>query len=366
MNATASSDQALGQALEFKSGQRMKNRFMLAPLTNSQSHEDGRLSDEEFHWLTMRAKGQFGLTMTCAAHVQAVGQGFPGQLGIFSDEHLEGHTRLAEAIKAQDSVAVLQLHHAGMRSPEGLIGQQPVSPSADQETGSRALSLDEVRILRDDFIAAAVRSQHAGYDGVEIHGAHGYIVCQFLSPETNLRDDEYGGSLQNRQRLLMEIAAGIRAQCGPGFLLGVRVSPERFGMQLQEALNTCQRLIDEDLVDFLDISLWDSFKLPAEEAYQNQSLLDYFAKLDRGQVKLTVAGKIRTAEECRAVMKANIDFVTIGRAAILHHDFPLKVLADDDFEPIPTPVSRAHLKAEGLSPVFVEYMNSWKGFVAED
>ena len=210
-------DQALGQALEFKSGQRMKNRFMLAPLTNSQSHEDGRLSDEEFHWLTMRAKGQFGLTMTCAAHVQAVGQGFPGQLGIFSDEHLEGHTRLAEAIKAQDSVAVLQLHHAGMRSPEGLIGQQPVCPSSRSgDWFARAVS-GRGEILRDDFIAAAVRSQQAGYDGVEIHGAHGYIVCQFLSPETNLRDDEYGGSLQNRQRLLMEIAAGIRAQCGRAF-----------------------------------------------------------------------------------------------------------------------------------------------------
>jgi 2,4-dienoyl-CoA reductase-like NADH-dependent reductase (Old Yellow Enzyme family) len=366
MNATASSYQALDQALEFKSGQRMKNRFMLAPLTNSQSHADGRLSDEEFHWLTMRAKGQFGLTMTCAAHVQQVGQGFPGQLGIFSDEQLEGHRRLADAIKAEGSVAVLQLHHAGMRSPEALIGQQPVCPSEDQETGSRALSLEEVRALRDDFIAAAVRSQQAGYDGVEIHGAHGYIVCQFLSPETNQRDDEYGGSLENRQRLMMEIAEGIRAQCGAKFMLGVRVSPERFGMRLQEALDTCQRLIDENLVDFLDISLWDSFKLPEEEAYQDKSLLDYFAQLERGDVKLTVAGKIRTAEECAAVMKANIDFVTIGRAAILHHDFPLKVLANPSFEPIDTPVSRAHLLAEGLSPTFVEYMNSWKGFVAEE
>src|SRR5678815_3494370 len=81
-------------------GPAMKNRFMLAPLTNTQSHPDGRLSDEEFHWLTMRAQGGFGLTMTCAAHVQAVGQGFPGQLGVFGDQHLPGLARLAEAIKA--------------------------------------------------------------------------------------------------------------------------------------------------------------------------------------------------------------------------------------------------------------------------
>lgn len=149
-------------------------------------------------------------------------------------------------------------------------------------------------------------------------------------------------------------------------MLGVRVSPERFGMRLPEVLATCQRVIDADLADFLDISLWDSFKLPEEEAYQNQRLLDYFARLNRGQVKLTVAGKIRTAEECRAVMNADVDFVTIGRAAILHHDFPRRVLADADFEPIATPVSRPHLVAEGLSPPFIEYMNSWKGFVAKD
>ena len=102
----------VSESVVFKSGFEMKNRFMLAPLTNSQSHEDGRLSDDEFHWLTMRAKGQFGLTMTCAAHVQAIGKGFPGQLGVFSDDHLEGHIRLAEAIKAEASLALVQLHHA--------------------------------------------------------------------------------------------------------------------------------------------------------------------------------------------------------------------------------------------------------------
>ena len=123
----------------------MKNRFMLAPLTNCQSHPDGRLSDDEFRWLTMRAKGNFGLTMTCAAHVQKNGQGFPGQLGIFSDDLLSGHQRLAKAIQDEGSLAVIQLHHAGMRSPKDLIGEAPVCPSADEKTGSRALTLEEVQ-----------------------------------------------------------------------------------------------------------------------------------------------------------------------------------------------------------------------------
>ena len=96
----------LFEALSFTRGPEMKNRFMLAPLTNLQSHIDGVLSNEEYKWLTMRAEGGFGLTMTCAAHVQAIGQGFPGQLGVFSDKHLEGLSRLATQIKAQDSVAI--------------------------------------------------------------------------------------------------------------------------------------------------------------------------------------------------------------------------------------------------------------------
>ena len=351
--------------VEFACGKRMKNRFMLAPLTNCQSNDDGTLSDEEFNWLTLRAKGEFGLTMTCAAHVQQIGQGFPGQLGIFSDDHLVGHRRLAEAIKSENSLAVAQLHHAGMRSPAALIGTAPVCPSMDEETGARAMTLDEVKQLRDDFIAAAVRSLQAGYDGVEIHGAHGYILCQFLSELYNRRDDEYGGSLENRARILFEIVSGVRQACGPEFLLGVRLSPERFGIRLAEALNVCEQLIAGGEVDFLDISLWDSFKLPEEEAYQGSSLLSHFARLPRGKVLLTVAGKILTAEQVQDVLAADVDFVTIGRGAILHHDYPRRVMNDDRFEPVSLPVSRAHLAQEGLSERFIQYMGGWKGFVAD-
>src|SRR3974390_1418267 len=119
----------LFEPMSLARGPAMKNRFMLAPLTNLQSHADGVLSDEEFHWLTLRAKGGFGATMTCAAYVQAAGQGFPGQLGIFADKHIAGLRRLAAAIKAEDSVAIAQLHHAGMRSPADLICQAPLCPS---------------------------------------------------------------------------------------------------------------------------------------------------------------------------------------------------------------------------------------------
>ncbi|MFD1063904.1 NADH:flavin oxidoreductase [Winogradskyella litorisediminis] len=349
--------------LRFKNGAQMKNRFMLAPMTNTQSHEDGKLSDDEYNWLTMRAKGGFGLTMTCASHVQFIGKGFPGQLGIYDDAQIEGHQRLATGIKAHDSLAVVQLHHAGMRTPEELIRQQPVCPSPIEKHNARGLSLEEVYQLRDDFISAAVRAQKSGYDGAEVHGAHGYILTQFLSAEINKRNDQYGGSLENRARLLFEIVNGIRTACGKDFLLGVRLSPERFGMQLSEVKIVCEQLINEHDIDFLDISLWDVFKQPEEAQHQNKSLLQHFVDLDYKDVKWTVAGKINTGKDVFDVLNAGVDFVSIGRSAILHHNFPKKVMADSNFKPTETPVNKDYLYNEGLSDKFVTYMKHWPDFV---
>ena len=355
----------LTDKIAFPSGLSMKNRFMLAPLTNTQSHEDGCLSDDEFDWLTLRAKGNFGLTMSCASHVQEIGKGFPGQLGIFDDMHIDGLKRLTDKIKLYDSLAVAQLHHAGMRSPEDIIGEKPVCPSADDETNSRALSLDEVKYLRDDFVNAAVRSQKSGYEGVEIHGAHGYILCQFLSSSINKREDEYGGSLENRSRIIYEILDGIRQSCGNNFLLGIRLSAERFGIKLGEIKQICQKLINDQKIDFLDMSLWDSFKEPAEEEHKGKNLLEHFTEIDRKNVLLTVAGNIRTGEDVNKIIDSDVDFVTIGRAAILHHDFPNKVIENSGFQPIAIPASKNHLRKEGLSEKFIEYLKVFKGFVEE-
>lgn len=353
----------LFQPLTFKCGVTMKNRFMLAPLTNTQSHTDGRLSDDEYHWLTMRAKGGFGLTMTCAAHVQAVGKGFPGQLGCFSDDHLDGLARLAAGIQAEESLAVIQLHHAGMRSPVEEIGEQPVCPSAHEKTGARALTGEEVEQLKEDFVSAAVRAEKAGFDGVEIHGAHGYILAQFLSPGINQRTDQYGGSLENRARILFDIIDGIRNRCGSGFLLGVRLSPERFDLKLGEIIEVARRLLGEGKIDFLDMSLWDSFKEPIEDEFQGRSLLSCFTELDRGEVRLGVAGKIRTPNDAKKCLEQGADFVLLGRVAILHHDFPAQVLLNPNFEPVSNPVSAEYLRTQGLSEIFVKYMSSWPGFV---
>jgi 2,4-dienoyl-CoA reductase-like NADH-dependent reductase (Old Yellow Enzyme family) len=352
----------LFQPLTLARGPAWKNRFMLAPLTNTQSHPDGVLSDDEYNWLTLRAKGGFGLTMTCAAHVQAVGQGFPGQLGCFDDKHLEGLTRLATGIKAHGSVSSLQIHHAGNRSPKELVGT-PVCPSDDPKTGARGLTLDEVEAVRDAYIAAAVRAEKAGFDGVEIHGAHGYILAQFLSDEINHRDDRYGGSLENRARIIFEIIDGIRASTKANFQLGLRLSPERFGLKLAEIRDVAAEILRQGKIDFLDMSLWDVVKEPNEDEHKGRTLMSFFTDLPRGDVRLGAAGKVMTGQSAAGVLEAGCDYVVVGRGAILRHDFPNRIHADANYQSPQTPVTVQHLRDEGLSPAFVQYMRQWPNFV---
>jgi 2,4-dienoyl-CoA reductase-like NADH-dependent reductase (Old Yellow Enzyme family) len=352
--------------LTFSHGPSMKNRFMLAPLTNQQSHEDGTISDEEFRWLTMRAEGGFGLTMTCASHVQEIGKGFPGQLGIWDDKHLPGLTRLVKAIHSHDSIAVSQLHHAGLRSPADVIGTTPVCPSDNEKTGARGLTHGEVKQLIEDFVAAAVRAEKAGFDGVELHGAHQYILCQFLSGDINRRDDEYGGSLENRSRILFELIDGIRARCRKDFMLGVRLSAERFGIRLAESIEVAQRLMSEDRIDFLDMSLWDVFKEPEEDEFKGRTLISYFTELDRRNTRLGVAGKIRTPHDAEVTLDAGADWIMLGRAAMLQHDWPNRYEENPSFRPVEMPVPRKYLESEGISKKFQDYIQGrWPEFFAD-
>jgi 2,4-dienoyl-CoA reductase-like NADH-dependent reductase (Old Yellow Enzyme family) len=351
---------SLTDPLPLKSGATLKNRFVLSPLTNLQSHADGVLSDDEYRWLTMRAEGGFALTMTCAASAQESGVGFPGQLGFHDERHMPGLTRLAAKINDEGSHSVAQLHHGGLRSLKN-----PKAPSADEKLKAEAMTLDEVRESRDHFIAAAQRAERAGFHGVELHGAHGYLICSFLSPELNRRDDAYGGDPERRARFLDECIDGIRAATRSNFSLGVRLSPERWGIDTLGIRDLAQRLMREGKIDYIDMSLWDVRKEPNDEKLHGRTLASYFTELDRGAVRLGAAGKIMSAQDARDVIAMGFDFPVLGRAAILHHDFPKRAAADPNFASKPTPVSEAYLRDEGLGPAFVQYMRTWKGFVEE-
>lgn len=352
---------SLFDEVSFQRGPAMSNRFMLAPLTNQQSHADGTLSDDEYHWLTMRAEGGFGLTMTCASHVQAIGQGFAGQLGCFDDKHIPGLTRLADGIKKHGSLAIVQLHHAGRRSPADLIGGQPLSSGDDEKMGARAMTTAEVEEMVEAFITAAQRVEKAGFDGVELHGAHDYVLCQFLNGELNQRTDKYGGSLENRMRVIVEIIDGIRAQTSPDFNVSIRLSPERFGLKTADQVKVYEHLAGSGQLDFIDMSLWDVFKTGADEDFADQCLIDIFANIERGSTRLAVAGKLYSTADAQRSVDAGADMVAIGRAAITNHDFP-RQSHDPQFAMRTLPVPRATLRDEGLSESFINYMGNWPGF----
>lgn len=355
----------LFEPLALTRGPVLRNRLMLAPLTNQQSHADGRLSDEEIRWLTMRAAGGFALVMTAAAPVQQVGQGYPGQLGIFDDQHIEGLARFAASVREKGAVSAVQLYHGGERADPELVGT-PVAPSESPRNGARALDLIEVEQVREDFITAALRADKAGCDGVQIHGAHGYILAQFLSPTINRRDDRYGGSFENRARLMLEVIDGIRRRCRPDFQVGLRLSPERFGMRLGEVRELAEEIMLQGKIDYLDMSLWDVSKDPHEEEYQGRKLLSYFIDLPRHNVRLGVAGKIMDAATAASLIEGGCDFVTIGRAGILRHDFPERVRRDPGYVSPQPPIAVDHLRQEGVTDEFLAYLRTFPGLVAED
>lgn len=352
--------------LTFAHGPAMKNRFMLSPLTNLQSHDDGTLGEDELHFLSKRAEGGFGLVMTCAAHVQMSGKAFKGQLGCFSDMHLPGLTRIADALRAAGALSAVQLHHAGSRADPALNGGQRYAPWEDDKRQIKAMTTAQVEDTIQHFINAAIRCEKAGFDGVELHGAHGYLLCQFLDERFNNRTDRFGGTYENRTRIFHEVIDGIRAATGPNFQLGIRLSPERYGYSLAIARQFAQELMAGGKLDYIDMSLWDSFKLPEEEAFKTRVLIDWFTDLGRGNCRLGVAGKLLSSKDVQACLDHGADFVLIGRGAIVHHDFPRQISANPDFESQTFPVTPAYLEQEAVGAAFIHYLaTAWENYVVQ-
>jgi 2,4-dienoyl-CoA reductase-like NADH-dependent reductase (Old Yellow Enzyme family) len=366
-----SSESALFVPYTFRSGATAQNRVTLAPLTNQQSFEDGRCSIEELDWLERRAQGGFALVMTCASYVSPTGKAFAGQLGCSSNDQLPGLRNLSDAIHRHAALALVQLHHAGSRSPAALIGQQPISASAVPEAAPnrdtpRAATSGEIEQIIEDFCVAAHRAHRAGFDGIELHGAHGYLFTQFLSTVSNQRSDDWGGTLAARARLLRTVAARIRTEIPKPFIVGVRLSPEDnsaavVGIDLDESLQVAQWLA-ADGVDFIDLSLWD-FRRPTRKR-PDRFALPLFREALPQDVALFAAGAIWNRDDVQAVLSQGADFASLGKAAILNPDWPRHV-HELGYQPRRGPLTPEQLEALAISPPFVEYLRRFKGLVAE-
>lgn len=355
----------LFRPLSLMRGPELKNRLLLAPLTNQQSEVDGTASPADFDWIERVARGGYSMIMACAANVQENGKTFKNQLGIWNDDQLPGLRQMSDLIHTQDAVSSIQLHHGGFRAGFNLKGGRSVGPSDNLTYNARGLTRAEVHQLRDDFIAAACRAQKAGFDGAEVHGAFGWILSQFLSFTLNQRTDEYGGSRENRARLIIEIIEGIRRECSQGFQIGLRLSFERYGMDFEDILYVARKCLAEDLIDYLDLAPWDVKLMLESGNYAGKRAIDVFAGLPRGRVKLGASGKLMSANDAREVLEAGLDFVMIGRAAILEANFPERVKNDLNHTSPSLPVTEAYLRKNGLSNDFINYMRQWDSFVSD-
>lgn len=361
---------ALLSPYRFRNGVVARNRTWLAPLTNQQSADDGVCSPEEQRWLEARAEGGFGVIETCAAHVSEDGKGFDGQLGVWGEHQLPRLRELAAGIARAGALGLVQLYHGGVRSPSRLTGRQPWSASAFTEDRPgfevpRPAEPADIEAVIVAFTNAALRAAEAGFHGVELHGAHGYLLSQFLSSVYNQRTDEWGGSFENRARLLRTITRKIRAAAPRGFLLGVRISPEEMGfargLDLDESLQLAAWLA-EDGVDFLHLSLWDVHKNTAKRPDQHPTPL--FRAVLPPEVPLVVAGNIWTPAEAEAQLALGAEFIALGKAAILNPDWPSRA-ADPNYVPERGPLTPAELRARGVSDRFATYLRRFQGLVRD-
>ncbi|MEN0065086.1 MAG: NADH:flavin oxidoreductase [Myxococcota bacterium] len=348
--------------LTLRSGATLSGRTALAPLTNLQSHTDGTLGEDELRFMARRAAGGFAWLSTCATFVSEEGHAWDGQLGIAHDGHLEGLTRLASAMKAHGGLAITQLHHGGAKA-----SLAPVRLSTVDGENQRGATPADLERVKHDFVAAATRAQRAGFDGVEIHGANGYLFTQFLAPKDNPRQDEWGGSLEARARLLRETVRAVRAAVPHPFTVGVRISPvdvwaER-GLVLADGLTLGDWLV-QDGIDFLHLSLAQADGPPPHEP-DAPRVATAFREALSAEVPILAAGGLWTAEDVDRAHAAGVDIAVLGRSAIGNPDWP-KLAREPGYEPARPPWSAAQLEEASVGRDFVQYLRKFRTLVVED
>ena len=358
--------QTLTSSFHFKTGHTQKNRTVLAPMTNSQGHDDGTLSNAELHWLALRAEGGFGMIISAASHVQPNAKAWPGQMGCFADMHIDGLGKLAAIGNKNSALTILQLFHGGVRSPRNVTGEQPTAPSAVTldfpgfET-PRALEEAEIAEIIGNFVSAAKRAHQAGLSGVEVHGANGYLFTQFLSTHTNQRTDKWGGSLENRARLLVQTVQEIKKAVPADFIVGVRLLPEdspaQKGFDIDETTTVVEWLVQLD-VDYVHISSPAVAATTWKYPNSRETNLHRFRKVVPAEIALIACGGVKVASDVEFALHEGADLVAVGKTAINTPDWPLRAV-EPGFMPTPFPMTEAEAAAAGIAPPFVEMLKGY-------
>lgn len=296
-------------------GQKIGNRVVIPPMVCfGYALEEGHVSEKNIRHYLEFAQGGAGIIVTEATAVKKEGRLAPIQLGIWDDSHIPGMTKISSTVKSFGALSLLQIHHAGLVTPTS-VSLEPPGPSADEKNpNSRTLTISEITDIRDAFIAAALRAEKSGFDGVELHGAHGYLLNQFASSYSNKREDEYGKDMHGRLKLATEIILGIKKVCKPDFIIGYRLGAN--SPTLEDGVKIAQYL--ENLgIDLLSVShggMLLNLPRPPKDFDYNWIIFSGTVIKARVNLPVIVVNEIKTPERASFLVENNLtDFVALGR-----------------------------------------------------
>ena len=329
----------LFQPLTFTNGKTAKNRFFKSAM-EEQLAKHNQPTQTLVHLYDTWAKGGIGISVTGNVMVAENGKGSINDVVITDERSMDTLKAWAKAGTQNDTLLIMQINHAGKQSPK-VINPVPVAPSAVALKGMdgfinppRALADNEIETIIQQFIQTAKIAEQAGFSGVQIHGAHGYLVSQFLSPHHNQRTDKWGGSLENRMRFLVEIYQGIRAVVRPEFLVGLKLNSADFqkgGFDETDSIQVVQKM-SELGIDFIEISggNYESPEMLTAKASTKQReafFIDYAEKARKvSQVPLIITGGFRSEQAMNdALNSGHLDFIGIARPLALMPDLPSQI-----------------------------------------
>ncbi|MFS0638486.1 NADH-dependent flavin oxidoreductase [Mesobacillus foraminis] len=336
-------NEPLLSTFKLPNGVELKNRIVMAPMTNFSSNPDGSVTDAEVNYYARRSKG-VSMVITACTYVTPNGKGFHGEFGADHDGMIPSLKQLAEAIKEQGAKAVLQIFHGGRMCPPELVPNGEIVSASDvpAEKGGvstdepdvkpRALTEAEVEEIIHAFGETTRRAIEAGFDGVEIHGANGYLIQQFFSPHSNRREDRFGGSLEKRMAfplaIVDEIKKTVKEHAKAPFIVGYRFSPEEPetpGITMGDTLKLVDALAGKGL-DYLHVSLNDFFSAPRRGVEDlTKTRIDYLLETIDNRVPLIGVGSIYSAEDARKAFKTGVPLLALGRELIIDPDWVQKV-----------------------------------------
>ena len=314
----------------------LKNRFVRSATWEGLANPDGSFSGKIADMMLELAKGQVGLIITSHAYVNKNGQAGIRQLGIYSDQLISSYIKIVEKVHREGSKIIMQIAHAGGRASAKLIKSQPFGPSSLEIKDCmmcREITKNEIFQIISDFKNAAVRAKKAGFDGVQLHGAHGFLLSQFLSPFFNRREDEYGGNIENRARLILEILQAIRSELGRQFTVLIKLNSDDFieGGFIPSEMVQVSTMLESVGIDAVELSGGTSLKISKysssrvskidskeKEVYYRDAAKLYKKKMS---VPLILVGGIRSYEVAKELVEKELaDYISLCRPLIREPD----------------------------------------------